>query len=236
MLANIRPKAFALDSHRHTGGVSDNYGKIPIDRSNLTLRHVGRLIAYGLLGLIGTAGVMLLVLNVRQPVQAVLYRAMYLQVGPSEATETAILAQFLAAGLIGISVPKLIGDYLSDGLEHRRALGVGVGVIAGLFVGFLAITFAGLAAFLTAFIILIDRGHQCACSASLSIVRPVGCPPSICRRDSSPHPVVVGRRVRLRLGVGLCRHRAGSSSGDSQRLRRDIRYCTGVCGGSVCRL
>jgi MFS family permease len=126
-----------------------------MDCSNLTLGRVGPIVAYSVLGLIGTAGVVLFVLNVSQPVQAVLYRAVYLRVGPSEATETAILAQFLGVGLVGISIPMVIADYLSDGLTHRRALGIGIGVMAGLLIGFFAVALAGLAAFLTSLSILV---------------------------------------------------------------------------------
>jgi MFS family permease len=125
-----------------------------VDRFNTTLGRVGRTVAYGLLGLVGTAAVVILLLNLTQPLQAVIYETVYLQIGPSEATETAVLTQFLAVGLVGISVPMVVGDYLSDGLKHRRALGIGIGLMASLFVGFLVVALPGVASFLTALVVL----------------------------------------------------------------------------------
>lgn len=48
----------------------------------------------------------------------------------------------------------LAGDYLSDRLAHRAVFAKGIGVIVALLLGFLVVALAGLAAFLTALIIL----------------------------------------------------------------------------------
>lgn len=119
-----------------------------------TLRLIGRAPAFLLLGVIGTGGVALVLLNVTQPVQEMIYHTVYLQVGPSEATETAILTHFIGVGVAAISVPMLVGDYLSDRLAHRVAFTKGVAAMLGLLLVFLVVALAGLAAFLTAIIVL----------------------------------------------------------------------------------
>lgn len=119
-----------------------------------TLKRIGRAAAYLLFGVVATGGVALVLLNVTQPVQAVVYDAFYLQVGPSEATETAILTHFIAVGVIAISVPMLVGDYLSDRLAHRAALAKGMGAMLVLLLAFLGVALAGLAAFLSALVVL----------------------------------------------------------------------------------
>lgn len=119
-----------------------------------TLKRIGRAAAFLLLGVVGTGGVALVGLYLLQPVQEVIYNAFYLQVGPSESTETAILVHFLVAGLGGISVTMLVGDYLSDRLAHRAAFAKGIAAVLGLLLVFLVVALAGLAAFLTALIVL----------------------------------------------------------------------------------
>jgi hypothetical protein len=114
----------------------------------------GRAVAYGLLGAVGTGAVALASLHPTQPIQGGIYDAVYLRIGPSEATEAAILTHFLAAGIVGIGVPTLIGDYLSDRLANGRALGAGIAAMTGLLGVFLVAALAGLAAFLTALGIL----------------------------------------------------------------------------------
>lgn len=130
------------------GGVRDG------TLSGVTLRRVGVLLGYGVLGVVGTAAVALVVLNVSEPVQAVVYDLFYLRVGPGAATETAILTHFLASGVVAISVPLLVGDYISDRGTNRRTLAWAVAALLGLVVVFLVVALAGLAAFLTALLVL----------------------------------------------------------------------------------
>lgn len=118
------------------------------------LRRVGSIIAYLLLGVVGTAGTALVLLNITQPAQSVIYNAVYPQVGPSDATQTAILTHFIVVSVVAITLPTLLGDYLTDRLENRVALTKGIGAMLLLVLVFLAVSLGGLAAFLTAIIVL----------------------------------------------------------------------------------
>lgn len=82
------------------------------------------------------------------------YDAFYLQVGPSEATETVILTHFLLAGFTAISVVLLAGDYLTDRLNHRIAVTNAIAVLVGLIAVFLLVALLELASFLTAILVL----------------------------------------------------------------------------------
>ena len=82
------------------------------------------------------------------------YDLFYLRVGPSEATETAILVHFLTSGIIGLSVPMVIGDSLSDRGANLPTLAWGIATLLALLLVFLVVALAGLAAFLTALIVL----------------------------------------------------------------------------------
>lgn len=122
--------------------------------STVTLRRVGRVAAYGAGGFVGTAIVALLLLNLTQPLQRVVYDAVYLQLGPSEATTTAILSHFLVAAVAALAVPLVVGDYLSDRLANRRVLAGAVAGLAGALLAFLAVALAGLGGFLSAIVVL----------------------------------------------------------------------------------
>lgn len=115
------------------------------------LERVGRTVGYLLLGLLGTAAVALGLLWVTTPVQSVLYRALYLALGPSDATATAILLQFLAVSAVAVAVPLVVGDYLDSGLANRDALVAALAVLVGSLVVFLAAAFGGFAATPVAF-------------------------------------------------------------------------------------
>lgn len=125
-----------------------------MDVSTPTLERIGTTVGYLVLGVVGTAAVALSVLYTLQPVQPVIYESFYLRVGPSEATETAILAHFVVAGVVALGVVMLAGDVLSDRLRHRPALAKGIGVMVLLLVAFLVASLAGLAAFLTALLVV----------------------------------------------------------------------------------
>jgi hypothetical protein len=119
-----------------------------------TLKQAATTAAYLGLGMVGTATVSLGVLYVAQPIQPVVYELFYLQVGPSEATETAILTHFLVGGIVGLAAPMLVGDYFSDRGANLHALANTVAAMLGLLVVFLLVALAGIAAFLTALLVL----------------------------------------------------------------------------------
>lgn len=125
-----------------------------MDISRTTLKRAGQLVGYFVLGLVGTGAIALGLLYVSQPIQTVIYDLVYLWVGPSEATETAILTHFVTVGVLGLSLTMLLGDYLSDRLVHREQILKAIGGLVGLIVVFLGIALAGYAAFLTALLVL----------------------------------------------------------------------------------
>lgn len=106
-----------------------------------------------LLGVVVTAGVALAALYLLQPMQGVIHSMFYLQVGPSEATETAIRIHFLVAGLGAFDVSMLAGNHLIDRSAHRAAF---ANAILGMLVlvVFLGVAVAGSAALLTALLVL----------------------------------------------------------------------------------
>lgn len=118
------------------------------------LRWAGRIAAFALLGAVGTGASATLLLNLLQPIQAWVYRAVYLQVGPSEATETAILAHFLVAGFAALGIVMVLGDSWSDRLAHRAALAKAMGVLLALLFGFLGVALVGLAAVPVALVVV----------------------------------------------------------------------------------
>ena len=122
--------------------------------SRAELEYVLQTAAYVLLGLVGTTAVVLVVLLVAQPIQSLVYDLFYLQVGPSEATETAILAHVFVAAILGLAAPTLLGDYVSDRWANRRQVGRGLAAMVGLFAVFLLVALAGLGAFLTVLLLL----------------------------------------------------------------------------------
>ncbi len=123
-------------------------------RTTAVLKRAGTTLGYGLVGFAGTAVVALFVLNFTLGVQRVVYDLFYLQVGPSEATETAILTHFLLSAVLALSVATTVGDLLGDRGENRRALGVAIAGMVGAVAVFLVVALAGLAAFLTALLVL----------------------------------------------------------------------------------
>lgn len=89
---------------------------------NLSFERVATMVAYLVVGMVGTATVALAVLYAGRPIQPWIYSLFYLQVGPSQATKIAILTHFLVSGIAGTTVSMVIGDYLSVRLDQRTAL------------------------------------------------------------------------------------------------------------------
>ncbi|MFD1647647.1 hypothetical protein [Haloarchaeobius litoreus] len=119
------------------------------------IRRVGRGVAYVLLGLVGTIAVALVLLNVTTGVQRPVYDALYLRLGPSGATEAAILIQFLASGLGAVALPLFVADYLHTGLANRDALLAVLGSFLGVLVVYTAVALAGFPSAPTAFLLLV---------------------------------------------------------------------------------
>ncbi|MFP4591101.1 MAG: hypothetical protein ACLFMX_00385 [Halobacteriales archaeon] len=115
-----------------------------MDARDLLRRRVTVLAGYGLLGLVVTVAVGLVALNVTVGLQPEIYDLLYLRVGPSRATEVAILGQFLLAIAIAISGAMLAGDTLSDRGANLRRLGVGVGAMLAVVVVFVALAALGI--------------------------------------------------------------------------------------------
>ena len=125
-----------------------------MNRSTRTLKRIGTPVVYFLAGGVGTAAAALVALNLLESIQPVVYDLLYLRLGPSEATKVAVLTHFLVAATVGISVPLLAGDYLSDRGENLPTLVPGVAALLGLVVVFLLATLAGGAPFLAALVVL----------------------------------------------------------------------------------
>lgn len=123
-------------------------------RSTPSLEQAGRTLGYGAFGVGVTAIVALVVLNLTDSGQAGVYDRVYLHLGPSGATEVAILAHFLAAGMIALGVTMVAADYLSDRGANIHAVGVVFAAMLALVVGFLVVAVSGLAAFLTVLLVL----------------------------------------------------------------------------------
>lgn len=125
-----------------------------MDRSTRTLERIGTPVAYFVAGGVGTAAAALVALNLLESIQPAVYDLLYLRLGPSEATKVAVLAHFLVAATVGISVPLLASDCLSDRGENLPALVPGVAALLGLVAVFLLATLAGGAPFLAALLAL----------------------------------------------------------------------------------
>lgn len=122
--------------------------------SRADVERVARVVGYLALGFVGTALTALVVIPLIQDIQTPVYHLLYLQVGPSDATQTAILTHFLAAGFVAIAVPTVVGDYLSDRLAHRRAIAA---VVVALLVNvalFVVLGVVGLGVYPVGFLVL----------------------------------------------------------------------------------
>lgn len=126
-----------------------------MDRTNLTLEGVTRTVAYLALGLVGTLAVALALMRSTVFVQSLLYELLYLRLGPSEATEAAVLLHFLGICVVAAAVPLFVADYLSSDLANRDALLSALAALVGLLVVFLVVALLGFAAAPVAFLLLL---------------------------------------------------------------------------------
>ncbi|MFB6103604.1 MAG: hypothetical protein ABEJ57_00775 [Halobacteriaceae archaeon] len=127
----------------------------PTDRdSPARWRQVGAVIAYAVGGAVVTGAVTLAVLLGVEPIQSVVYDLYYLQGGPSEATQTAVLASVLGATSAGLATAFLAGDSVANSAIDRRSIVVAVLVVCGVVAAFLAVALLGLAALPTALVLI----------------------------------------------------------------------------------
>lgn len=129
-----------------------------MERPEITPRRVAVTAGYLLLGVVGTAVAAMALLRLLQPVQAPIYDAVYLDLGPGEATKVAILSHFVLSGAVAIAVPTVVGEYVSDRGANWRAVLLGLGAVAGLLVVFFAVSFAGLVGLPTALLWVLAVG------------------------------------------------------------------------------
>lgn len=152
--------------------------RVPTDRS-----WIGRLrfaLGYGALGIASTAAVALGILYGTSPLQALVYRWSYLAIGPSQATELAILAQFLLGAGSGLAVAALLAHRIADGELDRRFGTWTVGLLAMVVVGFLLVGYLGGDPMLTAVVLVTGV----AIGVPVAVVRS--------RRGSPALPAAVG--------------------------------------------
>lgn len=110
----------------------------------LTMRGAATTLAYLVVGALGTAAAGLGVLYALRGLQPLLYHVAYPALGPSTATEFAILLHVVVAGAIGIAAVAIGVEYASHRGQNARAFAHAIGVIAGLVLALAAATLAGL--------------------------------------------------------------------------------------------
>jgi hypothetical protein len=120
-----------------------------------TLERVARVAGYLLVGALVTAVAALVALYASTGGQRPVYDLLYGHVGPSEATEAAVLAQFLLASFLAVGTSLLVGDAISDRGGHAPVLLWAVGGMVATVVLFLAASLVGLAAFPVALVVVV---------------------------------------------------------------------------------
>jgi len=120
-----------------------------------TLWRVATVVGYGVGGLLTTAVVALVAVNLGGPFRGLVYDLVYLQVGPSEAAETAILARFLLSIVVGLGVSMLLGDYLDDRLDNATAVGTAVVAMLTVVGAVLVVGLAGVDTFAATLVALV---------------------------------------------------------------------------------
>jgi hypothetical protein len=116
-----------------------------------TLRRAASTAGYLLAGAVGTALLSLALLRALTPLQAVVYDALSLAVGPWTATESATVLTFTLAALCAAAVTALLVAYTDRGVASVRPLASALGVAllaVGLFT--VASAFLGVAGLLAA--------------------------------------------------------------------------------------
>jgi hypothetical protein len=127
-----------------------------MDLSDLTLETVARTAGHLLGGTVGTLVVGLGLLRVLQPLQAPVFDAFYLAVGPWTAEVTATVLVFVLAGSLALGLPTLLSVAVRAGTDDLQPLVVGLaGLVGVLVVGVAASALVGLEEFLAAVVALV---------------------------------------------------------------------------------
>lgn len=126
---------------------------MPVTRQTLT--NVARTAGFILFGLVATALLGVGLLYVTQDIQGLLYRALYLPVGPTDATRLAMITHFTIVAILALTLPALaVLAFLGESLPGARAVKRGVGLVAGLVFVFALTTRLGVVPYLSGLVIL----------------------------------------------------------------------------------
>ena len=106
-------------------------------------RRAATVAGYGLLGAVLTAAFALATLFVLTGIQPPLYRAVYLSLGPSDATGFAIFGHFALSGATAIVGAALVGHAIRDRTAHLREVGLALAAVPVLLVLFVGVSLAG---------------------------------------------------------------------------------------------
>jgi hypothetical protein len=199
------------------------------------------LTGYGLVGLVGTIVVAAGVLVALQPVQSVVYDALYRRLGPWTATSAATAVQLGVAGALAVAVPTLAAEHLDGGRTETVAAVLATGV-AGLTVVLAAAVSVGTPPLLAA--AAVDVLFVAAVVVALGRVDA-----SLASRGAFVGGVPALAFLLLVFGIGLgwgggydvVAEPAPDSAdvtadfADAPELRDDL-FAAGACDGGVCRL
>lgn len=120
---------------------------------DLTLERVARTVAHLLFGAAATAVLGIALLRGAQPLQLLVYDALYLPVGPWTATVTATVVGFTVVIAVAASVPTLLAEYVRSRGEHAADVGARLaGTLLVVLVFLVASAFLGVVSFLAAIV------------------------------------------------------------------------------------
>lgn len=136
-----------------TRHVTDPGPSMPVTRQ--TLATVARTAGFVLLGLVATAVLGVGLLYVTRDIQSILYRVLYLSIGPTDATRLAMITHFTVVAILALTLPALaVLALLGEPLPSARAVKRGVGLGAGLVFVFALTTRLGVVPYLSGLAIL----------------------------------------------------------------------------------
>lgn len=108
-----------------------------MNRSDVAIDRVAALAGYALFGAAGAAVASVALARPLNPIQAVVYDAFYLVLGPWTATEAASILHIAVVGVLSVAAPTLVAERL-DGDRLRELAAGAVGVLAALLVALVA--------------------------------------------------------------------------------------------------
>ncbi|MFB6269972.1 MAG: hypothetical protein ABEH83_08520 [Halobacterium sp.] len=115
---------------------------------DISTRDLLSALGYAALGVLGTGVAAVGLVYVLQPLQPVVYDALYLVVGPWTATEAASIFHIGVAGVLAVSVPTVTAELLDGQRTAALALGF-VALVAALVAVLVAAALLGVLGFLT---------------------------------------------------------------------------------------